>query len=73
MAYLTTHGAEVAKAARDNPRQWQTWWWVCVAGQLLFLPCAFLMAGRWHPRRAHEDERAHDTLVERELAALRES
>ncbi|MFJ3776712.1 MFS transporter [Streptomyces sp. NPDC090075] len=73
MAYLTAHGAEVAKAARDNPRQWQTWWWVCVAGQLLFLPCVFLMAGRWNPRRAREDERAHDALVDRELAALTES
>ncbi|WP_181801814.1 hypothetical protein [Streptomyces shenzhenensis] len=73
VAYLTAHGGEVAEAARDNPRQGQTWWWVCVAGQLLFLPCVFLTAGRWHPRRVHEDERAHNALVERELAALRES
>ncbi|MEU6254379.1 MFS transporter [Streptomyces sp. NPDC047043] len=73
MAYLAANGAEVAKAAKDNPRQWQTWWWVCVAGQLLFLPFVFRMAGRWSPRRAREDEQAHNTLVERELAALRES
>ncbi|MFI5800388.1 MFS transporter [Streptomyces sp. NPDC051677] len=73
LAYLAAHGAEVAKAAQDNPRQWQTWWWVCVGGQLLFLPFVFLMAGRWSPRRAREDERAHDALVERELAALKES
>ncbi|MEU1180837.1 MFS transporter [Streptomyces sp. NPDC005820] len=73
LAYLAAHGAEVAKAAQDNPRQWQTWWWVCVTGQLLFLPFVFLMAGRWSPRRAREDERAHDARVERELAALKES
>lgn len=73
MAYLAANGAEVARAAHDNPRQWQTWWWVCVAGQLLFLPFVFLMSGRWSPRRAREDERAHNAETERELAALRQS
>jgi hypothetical protein len=28
------------------------------------------MAGRWSPRRAREDERAHEAMVQRELAAL---
>ncbi|MEU6097647.1 MFS transporter [Streptomyces sp. NPDC047079] len=70
LAYLEAHGAAVQKAAADNPHQWQTWWWVCVAGQILFLPFVFLMAGRWSPRRAREDERAHEEMVQRELAAL---
>jgi hypothetical protein len=60
----------VQKAAADNPHQWQTWWWVCVAGQVLFLPFIFVMAGRWSPRKAREDERRHEEMVQRELAAL---
>ena len=50
--YLSTHGPDVAQAAEDNPHQWQTWWWVCIAGQIVFLPFVFVMAGRWSPRRA---------------------
>jgi MFS family permease len=68
--YLKAHGAQVAKAAEDNPHQWQNWWWVCIGGQLVFLPFVFIMAGRWSPRRAREDERAHEEMVQRELAAL---
>ena len=70
LAYLSAHGADVAKAHTDNPRQWQTWWWICFAGQLVFIPFVFLMTGRWSPRRAREDEAAHEQLVERELARL---
>ncbi|MGY1770923.1 MFS transporter [Blastococcus sp. SYSU D00813] len=70
LEYLAANGPEVAEAAEDNPGQWQTWWWVCIAGQVLFLPFVFVMAGRWSPRRAREDERAHEEAVERELAAL---
>jgi MFS transporter, ACS family, D-galactonate transporter len=43
---------------------------VYIAGQVLFLPFVFVMAGRWSPRRAREDERAHEERVQRELAAL---
>ncbi|GAA5019777.1 MFS transporter [Kitasatospora paranensis] len=70
LAYLRAHGAQVRKAAEDGPRQWRTWWWICAAGQLLLLPFVFLMAGRWSPRRAREDERAHEAGNQRELAAL---
>ncbi len=70
LAYLGEHGADVAKAAEDVPHQWQTWWWVCVIGQVLFLPFVFVMAGRWSPRRAREDEAAHEARVQEELAAL---
>ena len=59
-----------AAAAAAAPRQWQTWWWVCLAGQLVFLPFIFVMTGRWSPRRAREDAEAHRLAVERELARL---
>jgi hypothetical protein len=68
--YLAEHGPDVAKAAEDNPHQWQTWWWVCVAGQLLFLPFVFVLTGRWSPRRAKQDEIEHEQRVQQELAAL---
>jgi ACS family D-galactonate transporter-like MFS transporter len=70
LAYLAAHGTEVAQAQEDNPGQWQRWWWVCVAAQVLFLPFVFVMTGRWSPRKAKQDELEHERLVQAELAAL---
>ena len=73
LAYLAEHGDEVAQAQEDNREQWQTWWWVCIAGQLLFLPFVFVMAGRWRPAKARQDELEHERRVQEELAALQGS
>jgi MFS family permease len=70
IAFLAANGARVQKAQADNPGQWQTWWWICFAGQLCLVPAALLMTGRWSPRKAREDEAEHAAMVERELAAL---
>jgi len=70
LEYLSANGAEVEQAQEDNRTQWQHWWWVCIAGQVLFLPFTFVLAGRWSPRKAREDEREHEEKVQRELAAL---
>ncbi len=70
LTYLQANGDKVQQALADNPGQWQTWWWVCIGGQIVFLPFVFVMAGRWSPRKAREDERAHEDLVAREMAAL---
>jgi ACS family D-galactonate transporter-like MFS transporter len=70
LAYLGEHGVEVEEAAEESPEQWQTWWWVCIAGQVLFLPFVFVMTGRWSPRKAREDELAHERRVQEELAAM---
>ncbi|MEU3463484.1 MFS transporter [Streptomyces sp. NPDC006733] len=67
---LREYGPKVQKAAEDGPGQWRTWWWVCVGGQVLFLPFIFVMAGRWSPKKAKEDAEAHRLAVDRELAAL---
>jgi nitrate/nitrite transporter NarK len=74
IAFFAAHATqlkalEAAKAA--TPGQWQNWYWVCVAGELAFMPLVLLMAGRWSPRRAREYAREHDAMVARELAALR--
>ena len=70
LATLAKYGAQVQKAADDNPKNWQTWWWVCVAGEVLFLPFILIMTGRWSPKKAREDAEEHQRLVDTELAAL---
>jgi MFS family permease len=70
LSYLADKGPDVAQAAEDNPHQWQTWWWVCIAGQLIFLPFVFVMSGRWSPAKAREDELEHEQHVQQEMAAL---
>ncbi|MFC4906624.1 MFS transporter [Actinomadura gamaensis] len=67
---LKEHGPSVQKAAAHGPKQWRTWWWVCVAGQVVFLPFIFVVTGRWSPRRAREDAEAHDRALAAELSAL---
>lgn len=73
LAYLAANGSKVAKAQKDNPGQWQTWWWICFAAQVLFIPFVFLMAGRWSPRAARRDELEHERMVTSELAELQRS
>jgi hypothetical protein len=71
LAFLSAHGTQVATAAAAAPGQWKNWWWVCVGGEVVFLPLILLMAGRWNPRRAREDAEEHERNVQQELAALR--
>jgi MFS family permease len=70
LANLTTNGPKVQTAAKDSPKEWRTWWWICVGGQMVFIPLIWLMAGRWSPKKAREDELEHEHIVERELAEL---
>ena len=70
LAYLSANAPKVAKAAKDNPGQWQTWWWICFFGQLVFIPFVFLMAGHWNPRKARAEEEEHERMVQRELGQL---
>lgn len=70
LTYLQANSTKVAKAQKDNPGQWQTWWWVCFAAQLLFIPAAFFVTGRWSPRKAKQDAIEHEQMVQRELAKL---
>ncbi|MFD0019857.1 MFS transporter [Streptomyces sp. NPDC058382] len=68
---LREHGNEVKQASADNPGKWQTWWWVCLGGQVLFLPFVFVMSGRWRPRDARRDLRAHEEAVARQVAEMK--
>src|SRR4029450_3446327 len=71
LAFLSAHAVAVQKAAKDNPRQWQRWWWICLLGQVLFLPCVLVLTGRWNPRKAREDELKHEALVQAEVDRLK--
>lgn len=35
-----------------NGAQWGTWWWVCAAGAVVFLPTIFAISGSWRPMSA---------------------
>jgi MFS family permease len=70
LAFLQEHGAEVKAASEKSASEWTTWWWVCFAAQLVFIPFVFLMAGRWSPRKAREDALEHERRVEAEMRAL---
>lgn len=68
---LQQYGVSVSQASKDNPRDWRNWWWICLAGQLLFIPFVFSMAGRWSPRRAKADFDEYEQIVAEQTAALR--
>jgi ACS family D-galactonate transporter-like MFS transporter len=62
--------AKLQKAAKDTPNQWQHWWWICFAAQIVFLPFIFLLTGRWSSRRARLDEQEHEEMIAREMDSL---
>ncbi len=67
---LAAYGPKVQAAAKASPKEWRKWWWVCIGGQLVFIPLIWLMAGRWSPKKAKQDEEEHERVVEREMAEL---
>lgn len=68
--YLQAKGPVVQKAVTDAPGQWRKYFWMAVAGELLFIPFIFLMGGFWSPRKARQHAAEHDRRVAAELAAL---
>jgi MFS family permease len=69
-AYLAAHGAAVVEARRHAPVQWLHWWWICTAGEVVFLPTIFLLYGRWRPSSARRDAEEHRRLVDEELSRI---
>jgi len=73
LKYLQTHQAaltDLENGLAQSPKQWQHWFWVCVAGMVIFIPTIWLNRGRWSPKRAREDEDEHEEDVARELKEL---
>jgi MFS family permease len=65
-----THANAVVAASKSTPHQWTHWWWVCVAGEIVFLPFVLVMAGRWSPRAAKRDAQEHEETVSAEMVRL---
>jgi ACS family D-galactonate transporter-like MFS transporter len=70
LTYLQKEAPGVQKAAKDSPKQWQTYYWIAVGGEVVFIPLIFVMAGFWDPRKAQRKEQEHEQWVEAELAKL---
>jgi MFS family permease len=70
LAYMKAHGTDVQEAAAQAPGQWKTWYWICIAGTVLFLLSIPLLRGRWRPADARRDEQEHEAMVSAELAEL---
>jgi len=70
LAVLGQFGPQVQQAAARNPKDWQNWFWVCVGGEVVFIPFIFLMAGRWSPRKARRDVEEHEQRIGEQLAQL---
>ncbi len=68
--YVVAHGNAVVAAAKKEPGQWKNWYWVCFGAIILFLGTVPLMKGRWSPKKAREDEEAHEAMVAAEMAKL---
>jgi hypothetical protein len=67
---LIKHGQSVVHAAATTDSQWKTWYWICFGGVIFFLLTVPLMKGRWSPKKAREDEEAHEAMVQEELSKL---
>ena len=73
LSYLSEHQAaltDLQNGLAKSPKQWQHWFWVCVAGMVVFIPTIWLNRGRWSPKRARDDEAKHEEDVARELKEL---
>jgi MFS family permease len=70
VAYLEAHAGAVVAAGKQEPGQWKNWYWVCFGAIILFLGTVPLMKGRWSPKKAREDEEAHEAMVAAEMGKL---
>jgi MFS family permease len=74
LVFLQAHKTELnalqANLAK-SPKQWQHWFWIDVAGMVVFIPFIFLTKGRWSPKKARKDVEENEKRVAEELAALR--
>jgi hypothetical protein len=73
LGFLSAHQAQLTAlqaGVNKSGKQWKNWFWVCVAGMVLFIPTIWLNRGRWSPKKAREDEREHQDDVAKELGEL---
>ena len=67
---LTIDGPPVASAAAHSPKQWRTFFFIGVGGEVVFIPLILLMAGFWNPRKAKLAEQEHERWLADEMARI---
>ena len=70
LAGLLVAEKKLVPAQKASPNEWKRWWWVCLAGQVVFGILVFTMRGRWSPKAAKRDFDDHERVVSAELAKL---
>jgi MFS family permease len=73
LSYIQGHEAalqQLQKGSTEAPHQWQHWFWVDLAGMVIFIPTIWLAKGRWKPSSARRDVQEHQAAVAEELARL---
>ena len=73
LTFISAHKAALAtleKGSAQAPHQWQHWFYVDVAGMVIFIPAIWLAGGRWRPSSARRDAEEHKAAVDEELARL---
>jgi len=48
---LSTLAFSFVVSNQADGSQWATWWWVCIAGLVVFIPTIFVASGYWQPAR----------------------
>jgi len=61
---------DLQNASTKAPRQWQRWFFVDLAGMVVFLPLIWLTKGRWNPAAAQRDFEEHEVRVREEFSRL---
>jgi MFS family permease len=73
LAFVQKHQAaltELSAGQKQAPAQWQHWFYVDMAGMVIFIPLIWLTKGRWRPAAARRDAAEHEARVNEELSRL---
>jgi len=70
LAELLVAEKVVVPAQKAAPVEWKRWWWVCIAGQVIFLVLVFFMRGHWSPAVARREAEERERVIDAELAEL---
>ena len=73
LTYISAHESaleQLEKGSAQAPHQWQHWFFVDLAGMVVFIPLIWLTKGRWKPSSARRDAADHEAAVAEELARL---
>lgn len=57
---LQANAPGVLQAKHDAPKQWQHYFYIGLADEVVFIPLIFVMAGFWDPRKARKQRLEHE-------------